>query len=164
MRCFRLLGGVAALCVAAIGAASPTFILTSHLGDHWEYQLANPGASANMFVFDVDLELGVDITNISSPTGWTASFLSGTGHVEWTSSDLPYDLAPDASLGGFAFDAPNAIEQTGGVTSTFWDHEINDVGPIVVGQTTVPGAAVPEPACLCALGLGGLVMMRRRRN
>ena len=161
MRFIKLFWGVALSGVAAVGVAAPTFTLTSHVGDHWAYELSNAGAEQGQFLFVVDLSLGLDIQNISSPTGWDPFFTSGSGVVDWVSSDLSFDLAPDSSLDGFAFDAPKAVEQDGGFNSTFWDHNSDSDGGTYFGSTIIPGA-VPEPATCAALALGAAVMLRRR--
>jgi len=168
MRFVRVIWGVSLSLLASLAVAQPTFNLSSHVGDHWTYELSNPGAAADQYVYDIVLHFGVDVQNISSPSGWDASTV--VGGLDWFSNDLSSDLAPDGVLDGFSFDAPGAIEQSGLFDATFWDHSVLPNGQPGAFDpdlaTTVPGAAdvVPEPATCATLALGAMALLRRRRK
>jgi hypothetical protein len=114
-------------------------------------------------------------TNITSPTGWQA-FVTNAGPsdgfaIQWTAKTGDADLAAGSSLGGFGFDSVDTPAQLQGdspffpgtpTTTSFvyTGTPFSDGGDVFVASTVV---AAPEPASLAALGMGGLLLFRRRR-
>lgn len=109
-------------------------------------------------------------------TGQTAAFYLNGAFV--SSANLGENLVTGTdvgvTIGGDARAANNLMPEpvTPSGNSRFWEGDIDDVQiyNYVLTASEVaflhdnPGAAIPEPASLVLLGLGGLLMLRRRRG
>jgi hypothetical protein len=154
------------LLIFAIGASPAPANFMAHVdvsqaGSTFAYTLFNdePAASSN-FLTAFHLTLDAPVTVTGTPTGWDY-FTDHATYIDWFNidSELPYpnDVAPGASIGGFAIEstADTSILQSYIITS--FDHVVNTGGPYVEDMVLAPSdvpSAVPEPASIISLGIG----------
>lgn len=131
----------------------------------YEYTLANDAAStvgASSFFLDVSTQ--ADLQSVSGPAGWDVFYASGDPFVEFASPDTILDLPP-GSQGSFSFlsrlgpgDVPYLVRGLDESTGAICD---------ATGLTQSATRAVPEPASIILLvigGLGGAVLHVVRRR
>ncbi|MBS1725999.1 MAG: PEP-CTERM sorting domain-containing protein [Armatimonadetes bacterium] len=171
------------LSTVALAQRAPTVTYTvSGTAGNWDlnFTLQNNfnAGEGNFYFFGVLLDSGRDI--VSSPgdydpntwTSWTNSGYGGSSLVynnNWISGS--YSLpSPGGSLGGFIAHTTDAVAPTAvdffayAYTGTYGgnDNFNNQGNPGFEGRAVMSG--VPEPASFAALGLGALMLIRRRRS
>lgn len=125
---------------------------TSNLGTRtlFSYQLTNTAAPV-LFSVDIVLRVPVVIADVSAPSGWTPRVdeFGDTWVVNWT--NVVGGVVAGGSEVGFTIVSGFP---TGSAVYQITDEELGSYG----GQTVAP---VPEPASVCALGIGTLCLWRR---
>jgi hypothetical protein len=167
--------------LAALGAESATATLTastSAAGSHYDAVLINTGTTT-VGTFWFAWVPGKDFLptsplNITSPAGWQDIITHGSASdgyaIQWKATSAASDLAAGSSLSGFGFDSADTPTQLQGNSPFFPTFPVgtsfvysgtpfSDAGFQFVAATV----AAPEPASLGALGVGGLLLLRRRR-
>ncbi len=176
----RLLGLAGALCALGLPISAhaqstvnpitvnPTVSALNGGLYHYNYTVTNGS------VFDLSLvtistiattfSQGAAVQNLVAPTGFTATFDSGLGLLDFAENTQPFTAGTTVS--GFAFDsayAPGA--------STFEALALPEGGSVTFDGTTLAPAPVPEAGTATGLGLGlGLLLgliglgLRRRRS
>jgi len=162
----------------ASGAANaisiqPNFVsaTVTQVGSIYDYQYTvNAFSSTPINQFALPSFSDANITNITSPTGWTevtspsTQFSGTTNALVWTT--LSNAVSPSGSLSGFGFTSTYAPVK-GPYSVGFTD------GSNFLGDPPIPGspltlAAVPEPESyamiLAGLGLMGFVARRKQQT
>jgi hypothetical protein len=172
----KLLWTSTIMVIIAVGGARADVITHASVsvsGDSWTYTLFNDEpAGSNNWLSTFTLYLNSPIAVTATPSGWDFSS-DGVSFVSWFNIDLdppfPHDIAPGASLAGFAISAPNSISQPGTYDLISWDHTLDLPGPAGSGTVLVPVSvevgSVPEPssASLLVSAIAGLFAIRRLR-
>ncbi|MBL8991538.1 MAG: hypothetical protein JNJ48_08170 [Phycisphaerae bacterium] len=111
-------------------------------------------------------------TNITSPAGWTATIVGGSGaaSIRWAASSAASFINPGASLGGFGFNAFITPQAMDGFAQNFPTQRMAtsffySAGPFSDSGFQFIASVVPSPAGAAAVGLLlPAACLRRRRH
>jgi hypothetical protein len=136
----------------------------------WAYTVFNdePLVSTD-YIGYFQLEVDAQFDVVGCPDGWVYE-TDHRSYVMWLNNDIdppyPHDVAPGASLGGFAIYSTAERSRNLSYAVLSWDHAADLPGPAAGGNIASP-SAVPEPSA-CLLGASmvtvGFATLRRRRH
>lgn len=128
----------------------------------YDYTLAVSSAStisASSFAIGVGSDAALILGGSSAPTGFDISYAPGDIEILFTSPDPSFDIAPGAT-GRFEFES-----RVGPASTAYQVQGYGSLGTLSTNSgTAFSAAAVPAPASMLLLGVGGLgVMVTTRR-
>jgi len=145
---------VAVWCTTASAQILVTSDVTGQPGSWtYRYSIENIGSST---IMALALNAVGDVSMPTAPPNWEVfnNNVEGITRVFWGAEDLPFGVAPGGTVTRFSFQSALA---PGNTQLTALDDQLSEWH----GQTVAP---VPEPASLCALGIGTLFLWRKRRH
>src|SRR5581483_8790367 len=142
-------------------------VVLTHSGTNYTYTLFNDEpAGSQSYLNTFYLPVNARISVVSSPPGWSFT-TDGMTYVNWFSTDtaLPYpsDIAPGASVTGFAIQTAIQTSESFDGALGSWDHSLTNSGPASTGLISAPsifGGSSAVPPTLTNLNYSGTNMFQ----
>ena len=146
------------------GNSTATLSITNNTGNDvvleavvWDMFVARSNDNgANAF----NLAISSASDNAASTSILTTINTVGIEAVDWMTENVPYDM------NDYSFDLTTLADNVladGESMSLIFDEDASSGPPIFIDNTAILGYVVPEPISLALLGLGGLLVARRKR-
>jgi hypothetical protein len=108
----------------------------------WAYTVFNDEVgSSPLFVNALALDIAAPLLSASAPQGWSVDTDNET-YVLWYATDeqspYPNHIAPGSSLNGFEIRSQSRKSESKNLTITSWNHETDDAGLAVIGDSLAP--------------------------